>query len=546
MKKLTLSLFSLLCLSTAAFAAPVDRQRVSATAVEHMRGVEGKTLTVKQVIPVNGQYYIVNFAPQGWAIVSADDNARPIIGYNSTGSLNPSTMPDNMRGWLDSRGANIKRAAKERKSADPEWKSVGSRNSRATGVDVEPLIKVNWNQTPPYNQAMAAATGEKDVLVGCVAVAMSQAMSVQRYPDCLQGTAAYNSAYGRLSIDGSKEAPYDWEKILSGAGNYAEASRLMYHAGVSVRMNYGTDGSGIPSNEVYRITDGLKNNFGYSNVSYVSRNSYKGDWEQLLVNELNAGRAISYQAVDQEHGYGHAFNIDGYHSYDGYFHVNWGWGGVSNGFMSIDNLSEPSMNMFYRDQHYAVIGIGAPNRAIFSIDVPVTTIEQNMPAGTVFSQLLINDANPTSEHSITLVGEYDQATDSRKPVPFKVETGADGSTYLVTTRPLTNSPEDQTITVMITVTESKTNTSMTAGFVFHSLPQRTLEQATSLAFSRETGDFTINTKHASTYTLEGATTKSGTLTGIPAIKFNKSDLKDGENKLTIKWDNQTKSIIIRK
>jgi len=546
MKKLTLSCLSLLCLSATAFAAPVDRQKASQTAVQYMLGITGKKFTVKQVSTVAGQYHIVNLAPQGWAIIAADDNVRPVLGYNDTGSLSLSTMPSNMRGWLDGRGAIVKQAARDLSQRDAAWSTVGQPRSRATGSDVEPLITVNWNQPAPYNSVVEKNTA-KDVLVGCVAVAMSQAMSVQRYPDRPTGTASYTCTYGYLSVNYDAEQPYDWNKILSGADNYAEAARLMYHAGVAVSMNYGTEGSGIPSNEPYRISKALAQYFGYANAQYTWRDNYRSDWEQLLVNDLNAKRAIVYLAVDNKNGYGHAFNIDGYHADDGYFHVNWGWGGVSNGWMAIDNLSEPSMNMYYKDMHIAITGIGAPNRAIFSIDVPTVEVEAGLPAGTVVSQILVNGVNPTAEHTITLEGKFDPATNTRLPVPFKVEAGTDGSTYLVTTRPLTEA--DSPLNVIVKVKESKTNTDMSSGFVFNIVPQRALDAATSLAYDRASGLFTINTKHAASYTLadpNGTTIASGTLSQLPVIKFNKSQLGNGTNTLTIKWNGKTKSLKIKK
>lgn len=546
MKKLTLSFLSLLFVSAAAFAAPVGRQKASETAVQYLRSVTGKTLSVKNVTSYDGQYHIVNLAPQGWAIVAADDNVRPIIGYNETGSLNVSSMPDNMRGWLDTRAKFIKKAALELKKSDVEWSHVGAPRGRATGADVDPLIKVNWNQNDPYNRTVVANTA-KDVLVGCVAVATSQAMSVQRYPDRPKGKASYQCKYGQLTINYDNEAPYDWNKILSGVGNYSETSRLLYHAGVGVSMDYGTEGSGIPSNEVYRITNALRNYFGYNNVNYLWRDDYRGDWEQLLVNELNAGRALIYNAADWKHGYGHSFNIDGYRSRDGYFHVNWGWGGVSNGWMSIDNLSEPSMNMFYQDQHVVVTGVGAPNRAIFSIDIPTVEVEAGQPVGTVVSQILVNGANPTSEHVITLQGKYDDVNGGRLPVPFDVVAGADGSTYLKTNEVIADGTAP--IDVIVTVRETKTNTTMSSGFVLNVIPQRPIDEATSMKYDRATGDFVINTKHASTYTLadaNGSTIISGTLTELPVIKFNKSQLSAGANTLTIRWNGTTKQIKIKK
>ena len=59
------------------------------------------------------------------------------------------------------------------------------------------------------------------------------------------------------------------------------------------------------SNEVDRISNGLREHFGYGNdVSYIWRSAYKGDWDRLVLNELHAGRAVIYNAVDTDRNAG--------------------------------------------------------------------------------------------------------------------------------------------------------------------------------------------------------------------------------------------------
>lgn len=68
--------------------------------------------------------------------------------------------------------------------------------------------------------------------VGCVAVAMGQALTVVRYPLRGQGTKSYTSTNaGFLSVNFDNEPDYDWDAILSGANNYSEVARLLYLAG---------------------------------------------------------------------------------------------------------------------------------------------------------------------------------------------------------------------------------------------------------------------------------------------------------------------------
>ena len=281
---MTKRILSILLLTAATvvsvWAGPVDRQRAEAAAVAQIKGVTGKSRTVKQVQAVDDAFYVVNLAPQGWVMVSADDKVDPVIGYSATGALSMSAIPDNMAYMLDSYKKLVKLGTDEEMSPRTrQWESVGKELSRASGAAVEPLIKVKWNQPTPFNK-YCPGEGDNKALVGCVAVAMSQAMSVQAYPSRPTGSVKYTPVgYGQLSINFDEERAYNWDDILSGANTYDEAARLMWHAGMSVKMGYGPDGSGIPSNEVNRISNALRDNFGYGDeVTYVWKDAYQGDW----------------------------------------------------------------------------------------------------------------------------------------------------------------------------------------------------------------------------------------------------------------------------
>jgi len=65
----------------------------------------------------------------------------------------------------------------------------------------------------------------------------------------------------------------------------------------------------------------------------------------MLKTELDASRPVYYSGRNNNDG--HAFVCDGYTdavgSVDMRFHINWGWGGMSNGYFTIDNLNPGSM-----------------------------------------------------------------------------------------------------------------------------------------------------------------------------------------------------------
>lgn len=547
MKK-TIIMLAAALMGAVAMAAPVSQQtaaKVAANYVSQQPGASG-SLEVTEVEPYGDALYIVNFAPQGFAVVSADDTYYPIIGYSTQGSVHAASLPDNMDNLLREAENGVTTLKKRAAAPNTKWRAYENgvvRFSRAGGERVEPLISVNFNQTKPYNK-YCPTSGNKQAIVGCVAVAMSQAMSVQRFPAQPYGQKTYGCAnFGTVSVNYDKEPKYDWDKIVSGSDGWDEAARLMFHAGVAVSMDYGFDGSGIPSNQVYRITDALKEHFGYSSqVNYHWKSSYTGDWEQLILNELYADRAVVYNAIDSKGGYGHSFNIDGFDG-DKMFHVNWGWGGVGNGYFRLDHLADAAMNMNYDSSHVAVVGIGGGNNAFRSIDLSDFYVEANQPAGSFVGVVLVNgEVVDDSQMTISLTGEYNNASGSYKTVPFAYKNG-----ILTTTREI--ALDEGPIYVRVEVTMKGSSSKLRSGYNINVEAHKPIESRTSLSYDRATRTFDIHTRYGATVKLKDA---SGT--ELPVVKqgilpdytFTRDALSAGDNTLEVNYEGETKVIKIKK
>lgn len=85
MKKIKLLFF--LILSTGIILAnPIDKETAKKVAINFMSNRISTSLTVKNVITeeLNGQisFYVVNFLEGGWAMVSADNSAVPVLSFN--------------------------------------------------------------------------------------------------------------------------------------------------------------------------------------------------------------------------------------------------------------------------------------------------------------------------------------------------------------------------------------------------------------------------------------------------------------------------------
>ncbi len=116
---------------------------------------------------------------------------------------------------------------------------------------------------------------------------------------------------------------------------------LLQAAGAAVRMDYDPSGSGsYDSNVLSGLTSYLRYD---SDMFFATPDAFSDhQWHQLLQTELQAGRPVYY--TGQGNTSGHAFVIDGMQAADDgttYYHVNWGWDGMCNGYYLL-NMLRPS------------------------------------------------------------------------------------------------------------------------------------------------------------------------------------------------------------
>ena len=422
----------------------------------------GRTdLSITHVTPVSYEgmtaYYIIQFN-EGWMLISADDMSKPLIGYSDQGIFQTENQPENMRGMMDVYCQQIKRNSQIKGAPHIDWESRPDteRLNRASGDKrIKPLIEVNWNQSGLYKK-YCPKDADGQAVVGCVAVGMAQAMSVAQFPPRPTGTHNYNSAtYGNIYIDYDKEPDYNWADILSGANSRDDVARLLYHCGVAVNMDYGVSGSGTQTSY---IPGALKKYFGYPDcVTYYTRNSYSGDWQDLILTEIENGRAVAYSGHDPVKNYGHCFNLDGW---DGtFFHVNWGWGGANNGYFGVDGLRDATMDMDYTSGQGVVVGIRAPSEKPSNIILSYNYVLADQPAGTVVGSITVESEAKDPTYTFTIRGEYSVLFHTNLPAPFEI---VDGN--LVTTESLSMEDYPEGINIEIIATNNQNKESVTRHF----------------------------------------------------------------------------------
>ncbi|MCI5222777.1 MAG: hypothetical protein D3924_08930 [Candidatus Electrothrix sp. AR4] len=320
-------------------------------------------------------YYELTFPQGGWMILSADDLAYPVIAFSDTGMFTDQERPVQFDAWMKNVSEEISTAIRLKlrplPEADAAWKRFNVRlqefspQQRAESA-VGPLLTTKWNQGTYYNAHCPVDSHGPGghVWAGCVATAMAQLMKYHNYPSRGSGSHAYShSVYGTLSADFGATA-YNWGAMPNSLSNHnAAVALLMYHAGVSVEMYYGYNGSG--ANISHYAVNALKTYFNYPDSLYHAfRSSYSAAaWLDLLRTELNKKRPVLYEGYNEAGTRGHAFVCDGYSGGD-YFHFNWGWGGYADGYFYLNSLT-PAGNNFSSDQG-GIIGV-SPGSASSSL-----------------------------------------------------------------------------------------------------------------------------------------------------------------------------------
>lgn len=268
----------------------------------------------------------------GFMVVSADTATPALLGYSDKGTLPESEamLPDGFRYWLDFLTSRVEEA---RSNGD----AAIYRINRPQRESIQPLCATKWDQDEPYN----ALCPEK-CPTGCVATAMAQVMKYHSWPETGTGSHSYNCGSETLSSDFS-EVAFKWGDMLDSYadnGYSAEQSEavatLMAQAGISVEMQYGTMQSGAT---VTSIAPALGEYFRYDKgiINTIYRPHYSlNAWEETIYTNLKEYGPVIYNGMTDLGG-GHSFVCDGYDT-DGYFHINWGWGGMSDGYFLLDVL----------------------------------------------------------------------------------------------------------------------------------------------------------------------------------------------------------------
>lgn len=329
---------------------------------------EYSAVVYTQMMPETNRtaFYIVNVGDNAFVIVSADDKAQQVLGYSfsksfpvkADGSLE---LPYHIKSFFNDLAAQVKaavngsghKAAVKRKAS-----------TRATNLpeSVEPLITTTWNQGQYYNALCPADPQGPDghVWTGCIATAMAQMIKFWE-PTQKRGSHYYDTDYGRLEVNFAQSG-FDFGNMpneLTDASTAAQinaVATLMYECGVACNMKYDSKESSTFDTEARAA---FINYFGFSpDMGFAEkRNFTTDDWNAMLRDNLAAGHPVMYSGRNGETG--HSFICDGYKA-DNFFHFNFGWGGLFDGWFQTSAIS-PNGEDDYSSKQAAIVDIVPDN-----------------------------------------------------------------------------------------------------------------------------------------------------------------------------------------
>lgn len=304
-----------------------------------------KTRSVSDVTP----YFIINNTDGGFVIVSNSSSTIPILAYSYENTFNIDNMPENIEMWMKQLSMIVEEGRAQAPSASVAemWENVENAKTRvySTTSSSIKLETAQWNQLAPFNNMCPGQEGyEEKCPTGCLPTALAIVMRYWKYPKAGTGTLPKYSYWqdsgsiGEGWQDGASKGggyelgyEYDWDSMP--LDNYEQFNEIQQEAVALLLKDCGNVlqtcytiplGSGATMRSVEYIKEYFNYDKGFT-LHYASNYNSYDKWTEVLKKELREKRPILAA------GGLHAYVIDGYDE-NGYFSINWGWGGDNNGY----------------------------------------------------------------------------------------------------------------------------------------------------------------------------------------------------------------------
>ena len=334
-----------------------DAQKVAETKISLIKSskyIISEAIEIKSVgdSPV---MYVFSLNPEGYIVIPANKCLPPIIAYsfeNDFGAISEeNVLLQLLKADISSRIDHIDLISENIvKTRYEQWQRYLRRvkiNLQSLESSVGPLLDTQWSQNAPYNNfcPIDLPGGQRSV-AGCPAVAMAQILNFHRTTQNVQFSDDddyyHNYAGNSYTIDDDFEE-YDFPSFPD---LNAYLDTLQYHYENEIPL---TDddkaainfASGIAAKQVYNPAG--SGTFGVDQAFQAYQRFYFEDIELLqegpniydrLQSNILDGLPAHIAVVDEGWTKGHNMVVDGYDE-EGYFHINFGWGGSYDGWYTL-------------------------------------------------------------------------------------------------------------------------------------------------------------------------------------------------------------------
>lgn len=344
-----------------------------------LRHAPAKNTTIVHRLP--GAYVFAQ-GNQGFVIAPTDDKLPAILGYSDNGAFDETQLPPAFYAWLDEIS---------RQGATP----------RRVGESVSPLLgEIAWTQDAPMNDLCPRyeySGYNYATYAGCAAIAIGQIMRFHQYPSQGKGTVNYTTDTYNINVTSDlSNHTYDWAHILP---NYfytnptqqerEEVAKLVYDVAASMQMDFSP---GASNTQDFRAAQALIRHFGYdASLELIDHRFYTTTkWADIIRAEIDAHRPVYLSGTNISGNNsmvaGHAFVVDGYDT-EGFYHINWGWNGTSNGYYLLTDLTPNDKQ-----------GVGGSNNGYAFMQNAIIGIQPDMGGAPAKSSLCLINEQVWTEH----------------------------------------------------------------------------------------------------------------------------------------------------
>jgi streptopain len=281
----------------------------------------------------NAPYYIYNDAQKkGFVIVSGTTEMGEILAYSNENALDTTNLHPGLAQLLNSYKMAFK-AINTNNAVETEAKK-----GAFFAKTVAPLLKTTWSQDAPYNALLGYN------YTGCVATTISQVLKYHEWPVQGMGNVSYVNTSDNRTLSGNLNlSQYDWANMLPNYDAPVQATqaqrnavaKLMKDVGLASGMQY-HPGFAVATNQ--GAFDAFVKHFDYQATCVYQSTEGPSVFADLLRQELVDGFPFYFYGATKDYKGAHAWVVDGFDD-KGFFHMNFGWNGQSNGYYSLSALN---------------------------------------------------------------------------------------------------------------------------------------------------------------------------------------------------------------